>query len=561
MKLDHLRRCRDVGLLLFKFGRGDLVRQSGLAATLADELPADDAPSVQAEALAHELERMGPTFIKLGQLLSTRPDILPPAYANALTRLQDRCAPFAGDVAAGIVEQEIGMPLGSAFEHFSLEPVAAASMAQVHYARLRDGREVAVKVQRPDIRARVEADLAALADIVGFVDRNSEIGHKYDLPGLLVEFRRTILRELDFREEEQNLVTLGRNLDAFPRILVPSPVAPYCTARVLTMEFVHGRKVTTLTSLARIDIDGHALADELFRAYLKQMLADGFFHADPHPGNVFLAENGRHLALLDLGMVARVTPPTQERLLQLTLALMDRRPDDVARIILLAGVKVGDVDEPKFRREIAELVTTVQDSQVKDLQLGRFVLEITRVSVGNGIRLPPEFALIGKALLNLDQIARTLAPSFDPNEALRRHAASIVQQRVQRDLSLASVFQGVIETQNLLHSLPARLNLILGRLADNELKVNVDAIDEDTLMSGMQKVANRIATGLVLAALIVGAAMLMNVPTTFTILGYPGFAMMLFIVAAAGGLALVINILASDVRERRLKRRPRRHAR
>ena len=555
MKLEHLKRYRDVGMLLFKFGRGDLVRQSGLAATFAADIDTDARPTADAEALAGELERLGPTFIKLGQLLSTRPDILPPAYAAALTRLQDRCAPFPGELAQQIVEQEIGVRISKAFEHFALEPVAAASMAQVHYARLRDGREVAVKVQRPDIRERVEADLSAFADIIGFFDRNTDLGRKYDLPGLLVEFRRTILRELDFREEAANLVTLGQNLAEFPRILVPTPVRDYSTSRVLTMEFVHGRKVTSLSALTRLEVDGDVLADELFRAYLKQMLADGFFHADPHPGNVFLAENGRHIALLDLGMVARVTPPTQERLLQLTLAIMDRRPDDAARVILLAGEKVGECDEHAFRREIADIVSHLQDSQVKDIQLGRFVLELTRVAVKNGIRLAPEFALIGKALLNLDQIARTLAPTFDPNEALRRHAVGIVQQRMRRDMSLANVFQGAIETQNLMHSLPGRLNQILGLLADNELRVNVDAIDEATLMSGMQKVANRIAMGLVLAALIVGAAMLMDVPTDFVILGYPGIAMILFLAAAGGGLVLLATILASDVRERRLKRK------
>jgi predicted unusual protein kinase regulating ubiquinone biosynthesis (AarF/ABC1/UbiB family) len=271
---------------------------------------------------------------------------------------------------------------------------------------------------------------------------------------------------------------------------------------------------------------------------------------------VFLADNGS-LVLLDLGMVARVTPPTQERLLQLTLALIDRRPDDAARVILLAGERVGEVDEAAFRREMAVLVSRLQDSQVKDIELGRFVLEITRCAVRNGIRLPPEFALIGKALLNLDEIARTLAPAFDPNEAMRRHAGSIVQQRLRRDMTLAGLFQGAIETQNLMHSLPGRLNQILGRIADNELRVNVDAIDEATLMSGMQKVANRITVGLVLAALIVGAAMLMDVETSFRLFGYPGFAMLLFIAAAGGGLWLVITILASDVKERKLKHRRR----
>lgn len=553
MKIEHLKRYRDVALLLLKFGRAEYVRHPSIAATSADELPPDAPTLADAEALAHELERLGPTFIKLGQLLSTRPDILPPAYANALTRLQDACAPFPGEEAKRIVEDELGVRLSKAFEHFAEQPVAAASMSQVHYARLRDGREVAVKVQRPDIRARVEADLEAITDIVSFLERSTELGRKFDLAGLLAEFRRTVLRELDFREEAANLVTLSRNLVDFPRILVPLPVSDYSSVRVLTMEFVRGRKVTTLSPLNRLEMDGDALADELFRAYLKQMLADGFFHADPHPGNVFLADNG-HLVLLDLGMVARVTPPTQERLLQLTLSLIDRRPDDAARVILLAGERVGDTHEAGFRREISALLSRLQGSQVKDIQLGRFVLEITRTAVRHGIRLPPEFALIGKALLNLDQIARTLSPTFDPNEALRRHAASIVEQRMRRDLSLAGVFQGELETQNLLHSLPGRLNQILGRLADNEIKVNVDAIDEATLMAGMQKVANRIAMGLVLAALIIGAAMLMSVPTTFVIFGYPGIAMLLFLAAAGGGLALLITILASDVKARRRNR-------
>jgi ubiquinone biosynthesis protein len=556
MKIEHLKRYRDVALLLLKFGRGDLVRQSGMAATFADQLPPDAPAPVDAEALAHELERLGPTFIKLGQLLSTRPDILPPAYANACARLQDNCAPFSGEEAKRIVSDELGVRLSKAFEYFADKPVAAASMSQVHYARLRDGREVAVKVQRPDIRARVEADLEAMTDIVGFLERSTELGRKFDLAGLLAEFRRTVLRELDFREEAANLVTLSRNLVDFPRILVPRPVTDYSTARVLTMDFVRGRKVTNLSPLTRLEMDGDALADELFRAYLKQMLADGFFHADPHPGNVFLADNG-HLVLLDLGMVARVTPPTQERLLQLTLSLIDRRPDDAARVILLAGERTGDTNEAGFRREVSGLVTRLQGSQAKDVQLGRFVLEVTRTAVRHGIRLPPEFALIGKALLNLDQIARTLSPTFDPNEALRRHAAIIVEQRMRRDLSLAGVFQGALETQNLLHSLPGRLNQILGRLADNEIKVNVDAIDEATLMAGMQKVANRIAMGLVLAALIIGAAMLMSVPTTFVIFGYPGLAMLLFLAAAGGGLALLISILASDVQARRGRRPPR----
>lgn len=552
MKLEHLKLYRDVALLLVRFGRADLVRQSGIAADIGEPLPEADEVAVPADIarLAHEFERLGPTFIKLGQLMSTRPDILPPAYADALTRLQDDCAPFPGEEARAIVADELGVRMSKLFEHFDVAPVAAASMSQVHYARLRDGREVAVKVQRPNIRARIESDLEALADVAGFFERNTDLGRRFDLAGLLREFRRTLLRELDFREEAGNLVTLAQNLAGFTRIVVPRPVPDYSTSRVLTMQFVHGRKVTALTPLARLELDGKVLADELFRAYLKQMLADGFFHADPHPGNVFLVDPWR-IALIDLGMVARIAPPTQERLLQLTLSLIDRRPDDAARVLLSAGVHVGDVDEPAFRRDIFELVSRLQDAQVKDIQLGRFVLEMTRVALQHRIRLPGEFALIGKALLNLDQIARTLAPDFDPNDAMRRHAAGIVEQRFRRELSMAGLFQGAIETQNLVHNLPGRVNTILARLADNEFKLRIDAFEEQNLMAGLQKVANRIATGLVLAALIVGAAMMMDIPSAYTILGYPAIAILLFFTAAGGGLVLLGTILANDVRSRR----------
>jgi predicted unusual protein kinase regulating ubiquinone biosynthesis (AarF/ABC1/UbiB family) len=553
MKLEHLKLYRDIALLLVKFGRSDLVRQSGIAHAFVEPLPTAEHPA-KAESLAHEIEKLGPTFIKLGQLLSTRPDIVPPAYATALSRLQDDCAPFPGVEAERIVAEELGVPLSQVFEHFDVKPVAAASLAQVHHARLRGGREVAVKVQRPGIRARVESDLEALAGVAAFFERNTELGRKFDLRGLLVEFRRTMLRELDFREEAGNLLKLSQNLADFRRIVVPTPMLDYTTSRVLTMEFVHGRKVTTITELTRLEVDGRALADELFSAYLKQMLADGFFHADPHPGNVFIVDDSR-VALLDLGMVAHVAPTTQERLLQLTLSMMDRRPDDAARVLLLAGERVGDADEAGFRRDIFELIGRLHDTHASEAKVGRFVLEVVATAMRHGIRLPSEFALIGKALINLDQIARTLAPSFDPNDSLRRHVASIVEQRFRRDLSLAAVFQGALETQNLLHSLPGRVNQILGMLADNQLRVNVDAIDEATLMAGMQKVANRIATGLVLAALVIGAAMLMDVPTSFRILGYPGFAILLFLAAAAGGIYLVGTIWLHDVRERRLKRR------
>jgi ubiquinone biosynthesis protein len=279
------------------------------------------------------------------------------------------------------------------------------------------------------------------------------------------------------------------------------------------------------------------------------MLRDGLFHADPHPGNVFLVD-GR-IALIDLGMVARVTPGLQDRLLQLLIAVSENRADDAAKALLLIALSREGADEAGFKRAVTDLVSQHQETMTERPQVGRAVLLLLKVAGENGIRMPPELAMIGKTLLNLDEIAYTLAPRFDPNAAIRRPAAEITEQRFARDLSLGSMFSAAVDLKNFVQHLPGRVNRILDRLADNEFQIKVDAIDEAALMEGMQKVANRITVGLVLAALIVGAALLMGVPTSFVIFGYPGLAILLFLGAAAGGVALVFTILMNDIKGRR----------
>ncbi len=532
---------------------------SSSRAGLAELMPAepDEAGTTpaQAEELAADIEKLGPTFIKLGQLLSTRPDIVPPAYAQALARLQDDVAPFPFAEVERIVTEELGVRLSKAFSFVDEAPLAAASIAQVHRARLRDGREVAIKVQRPGIRERVLDDLEALSDIARFLVEHTEFGSRYDVDQLFEQFSKSLLRELDFRQEAIHLLSLARNLKDIEDICVPEPVLGYSTSRVLTMEFIGGTKVTALSPLARMEIDGERLADALFRAYLKQMLRDGLFHADPHPGNVFLV-NGK-IALIDLGMVAHVAPGMQDRLLQLLLAVADNRADDAAKTLLLLGELREDADQAAFQRGVADLVAQHQEVTLQRPQVGRAVLMLLKVAADNGVRLPPELAMIGKTLLNLDEIGLTLAPRFDPNAAIRRHAAEITEQRMARDFSLGALFSTAVDLKNFVQHLPGRVNRILDRLADNEFQVKVDAIDEAQLMEGMQKVANRISLGLILAALIVGAALLMRVETPFTLFGYPGLAILLFLAAAAGGIALAVSILVSDIRA---KRRPRRTA-
>jgi ubiquinone biosynthesis protein len=546
LKAHHLKRYKDIASLLIRHGRADLAQ----AIQMDENLPQDDSASADVisgnpEQLARDLEKLGPTFIKLGQLLSTRSDLLPQPYLDALSRLQDNIAPFPFAEIEDIVSSELGVRLSKAFGDFDNVPLAAASLGQVHRAKLRDGREVVVKVQRPGIQQIILEDLEAFREMAVFIDKHTDIGRRFAFQDMLEEFRKALLRELDYRREALNLVTLGNNLRRYERIVVPQPIDDYTTSRILTMDYIAGTKITEMSPLARIDFDGRALADELCRAYLDQILVDGFFHADPHPGNLLVTHDGR-LALLDLGMVSRIDPQMQERLLKLILAVTDGRGNDVAQIVMQLGTRLEGADDSRFQREISDLVAVAQDATAEQIKVGRIVMGLSRKAAENGIRPAPELTLLGRALLHMDDVSRSLDPQFNPTESVRRHSDSIMQRHVLKRLSPSAMFSSALETYELAQQLPARLNALFEALIGNKLEVKVNAFDESRLMDNLQKIANRIAMGVVLAALIVGAALLMQVRTSFTLFGYPGLAMILFLLAAFCGFALVLSILFND---------------
>ncbi|HJR53499.1 MAG TPA: AarF/ABC1/UbiB kinase family protein [Gemmatimonadota bacterium] len=548
----RLERFGEIARLLWKYGRSDLVEQAGIAPELREREPAlgGEAPA-GAEQLADDLEAMGPTFIKLGQILSTRADLLPAAYLQALARLQDRVEPLPFEVVQRTVEEELGVRIGKAFLTFDAEPLASASLGQVHAAALRDGRLVAVKVQRPGIRARIREDLEALDSVAALLDKHTEWGRRYHLEGMIREFGGSLARELDYRAEAANLEQLAGQLAEYDRLYVPQPIHDYTTERVLTMELVHGRKVTDISPMARLEMDGERLAEQLFEAYLKQILVDGRFHADPHPGNIFLTDDGR-VALIDLGMMGRIPESMRGDLLRLVVAVGEGRGDEAARVARELGEVDEDLHDPsEYRRRVEDLVERYHGARVADLEVGSIVMEIANIAGSSGVRVPSELTMLGKTLLNLDAVGRALAPEFDPDASIRSKAAELLARRMRREFSPGNISNAALEIFDFLQHLPARANKILDRAAKNELAIRVEAIDERTLVEGFQKVANRIAMGLVLAALIVGAALLMQVRTSFTILGYPGLAILCFLGAACGGLALVGSILLGDRNDKR----------
>jgi ubiquinone biosynthesis protein len=551
LKPRHLKLYADLGRIFVRYGRSDLAAGGGLEAGL---LEGEQAPSEgeaggdrtrKGEDLARDLEALGPTFIKAGQLLSTRPDLLPVEYLVGLSRLQDEVEPFDSEEAERILAEELGVRISKAFSRFDSEPIASASLGQVHYAEMRDGRPVAVKIQRPGVRQQVASDLEAMEEVAGIMAERTELGKRFDLVAMVGEFRRTLLEELDYRKEARNLERLGRNLTKFDRLLVPSPIMDFTTSKVLVMEWVRGVKITSLSPLGRMDLDGKELAGQLFEAYLQQVLVDGFFHADPHPGNLSLTSDHR-IALLDLGMVARISSELQEKMVRFLMAVSEGDGEEAAQVAMKLGERGPNFDESGFVASVTELVDRQQGVVAKDIELGKVVLGVTRMASEHGVRIPGDLSMLGKTLLNLDRVGRTLDPEFDPNEAIRTHVAGILRQRMWKQASPGRVAASLLEMNDFVQELPTRLNKTLDLLSTNRLRFTVDAFDQVYMMEGLQKIANRIALGLVMAALIVGAALLMQVDTTFTLFGYPGLAMILFIAAVAGGVALVVSIVRSD---------------
>ncbi|HXC98179.1 MAG TPA: AarF/UbiB family protein [Verrucomicrobiae bacterium] len=549
----QIKRYKEIVRLLWKYGRSDLVRQLN-----ADEGPERPEPeNVEGvepipEQLADDLEAMGPTYIKLAQILASRPDLVPEKYLVALARLQDNVKPFSFEEVEKVITAELGVRLSKAFSFFERKPIAAASLGQVHLARLRDGRPVVVKVQRPDIQDQIAQDFEVLASIAGFLDAHTETGRRHRFLTVLEEFKIAIQQELDYAREAENLRVLGENLKDFERIQIPRPVSDYSTHRVLTMDYIEGRKITALSPLVRLDLEGHSLAEELFTAYLKQVLVDGVFHADPHPGNVFLTEDNR-IALLDLGMVGHTTPAMQENLLKLLLAIADNDSETAADVVVRISQQRDEFDRMEFIRLVRQVMAAQQNGGLQQLDIGKSLLEVSRSAADNGLFIPSELALLGKTLLQLDEVGRILDPAFDPNASVRRNIFGLVSQRMRKNTTPAGVLHSLINTKQFMTALPAHLTKIMDSLANAEFEVKVKTMDAGVVVEGIQKVANRITAGIILAALIVGAALLMRVQTDFRIFGYPGLAILCFLGAAGGGFFLLMTILLQDRRQHRKK--------
>jgi ubiquinone biosynthesis protein len=580
------RLAATVGLFT-RYGLADFAKQQGLSILTSETEPVDEGGSTadKAVALRKRLVELGPAYVKLGQVLSTRPDLFPPVYIQELSRLQDDVDPIPISDVERVVEEELHGRLSKLFGTFDPDPLGSASLGQVHAAELRDGRPVVVKVQRPNIRPQLADDLEFFRELARFLSSHTATGARVDMVGVVQQLERALADELDYRIEARNSATFRRNLAEFPRVLVPRVIEAYSTERVLTTERVRGLKLDAITPFMRLEYDFEPVVDELTRAYLKQITLDGHFHADPHPGNVFvllptsenpptpsetkandrravqrpaataLAEIGRQaeanaapvpfemdvkISLIDFGMTARLSTSLREQVIRLLLDLADNRGDDAAETLVEVGTPLPDFDRAAYVHDMAALIARNYELAVGEVQFGQVLFEVINISFQRGLRLPAELTLLAKAMFNLDGVTRALDPTYSPIETIRAFGSQIAAERARRDMSPRRLFQLATQSGNLVTALPHRLDLITQRMAAGEFQTRIDVPELNRLTQSLQKVANRVFSGVVLAGLLIASAMLIQYQRA---LGTAGF-----VLAGALGLWMVGTIAWTDRR-------------
>lgn len=552
LKAGHATRYLALGRLLLKH------RDASLGGTAADaELdlegftPDEDAATEDdARRLVDELVRMGPTFVKLGQLLSTRADLLPPVYLEALSRLRDDVEPLEPGVAEQVVEDELGVRISTAFGSFEPEPIGSASLGQVHRATLRDGRPVAVKVQRPGIRRRALEDLEVIAELAEFVDSHSDRASRLGLGAMVAEFRRSLMDELDYRREAEHQKVFGTILAGFDRISVPQPVDDYTTSRVLTMDYVDGQSIDSLGPLGRTELDHEGLADQLIGAYLEQVLVHGFFHADPHPGNVLLTPDHR-LVLIDVGMVAKLSPVAQEQLLRLLLAVSDGDSSAAVDALEHLGDRLEGYDADALRAQVTELLLRYGNATVGRLAAGRSLAELAMAASSCGLRPGAALSMLAKSLLNLDQVARTLDPGARVDEVIEKHVAAVMRSRMLDSARPAKVLRSALDAAAFAEQLPGRVNTVLESLAEGRFTLRLEGLDEASVIRGAQKMANRVVAGVMIAAFVVAAALFSGAPHGATVWGYPVLTVVFLALAVATAGWVAVGVVRRDLPQRR----------
>lgn len=543
----NLRRYRQIGEILLRHGFGYLIQQADLIHILPpfrriQSYKAQDSSLSLATRIRLVFEELGPTFIKFGQILSTRPDLIPPDIIKELEKLQSDVQPVEFLKIQKQIEGELKCSLDQVFDYFEPQPLAAASIGQVHRGRLRDGTEVVVKVQRPNVRQVITADLEILYSLARSVNERLA-KNNIDVIGMVSEFSRVLQKELDYTKEARNIERFRYNFRNVENVKVPEVYWSFTTEKILTMEFLDGHKLSEIATLKQSKMDIAKIGNIAAHAFMKQVFEDGFFHADPHPGNLLVLKDGR-LGIIDFGMMGRIDEKTMQTLARLLVAVVKKKSEDIIEILMELEAFIA-----KPSRELVLDLEEVMDyhygKTLKELDFSQIIEDLLELVRRHPLRMPNEFLLLSKALITLEGTGSALVPDFNVVEVAEPYAKNWMKEYYSPTSVIERGIRSSTEWLETLSKLPSNLDSVLRTMDEGELRIRFQHEGLENFINRLDIISNRIAFGLITGALIVGSSLLFSIDSGPRFLQVPLIGLSGFFIAGIMGLWLLISILRS----------------
>lgn len=550
LNIRSLRRARHVIGVMMAYGFESLIEHLNLAQLIARGRRlfrgggARVARLSPAERMRLALEELGPAFIKLGQLLSTRSDIIPKSYVAEFAKLQDQVPGFPFAEVRERIRQELGGEIEEFFSCFAEKPIAAASIAQVHHATLPSGEEVVVKIRRPGIVEEVEADIDVLMGLAYLAERRFPENRSFEPVELVGEFSRSIRREMDLSREGYAIERIAADFAGDPTLHFPKVYRELTTPGILTLEFIDGIKVSDLDALERAGLDRRLIARRGADAFLRQVLEHGFFHGDPHPGNIFILP-GNVICLLDYGMIGKLDASSREFLVEFLLSVSTRDPDRILSLLLYSGDITDSLDSRALKRDLADFIEGFYEVPLTETSVGKILTELIEVIAAHRIHFRPDFMMLAKALITVEGMGRMLDPEFDMLERMRPFVERAASEKYSPGRVAREVGTRLGSFVNLVKNLPDDMKELLNRLNRNKFKIDLEHRGLDHFIRELDKSSNRLSASLIIAALIVGSSLIMQTGKGPHLFGFPAFAFIGYTFAGLMGFWLVIAIFRS----------------
>jgi ubiquinone biosynthesis protein len=546
----RLKRYNQIINVLIKNGFGHLVQKTGVLGVFNRSKSAmdknfEDVPKIsKPERVRKVIEELGPTFIKLGQILSTRPDLLPAEYINELKNLQDNAIKISFEKIKKVIENQIGDNIENIFEYIEEEPLAAASIAQVHRARLLTGEDVVVKVMKPEIFSTIENDLSILYDIATLVEDKIEKSYIYQPVNMVEELSDAIKKELDFTREARNTDKFAKHYKNNKEVFVPHIYWEYTHKRVIVMEYVDGIKVNDLKGLKEKNIDTKKLARTVADCFMNQVFKQGYFHADPHPGNILVLDDSK-IALIDFGMVGTIDDWMMNTLLSLLVNIVEKDIKRTTHFIIKIGIPRKEVNEAALRKDVKEFIDEYYDKSLEEIEVSTALNDVFGIALRHGISMPSQLTLLVKALVTIEGVVLEIDSSFKLIEVLKHYTKKAVKDRYKPANMYREIKDYIEELFDNISNMPMQLSDLLTKINSDKIKVDIVHSGFDELIFNMNKMVNRVVLAIVVAAIIVGSALLAQVPGKQKVFGVPviGFAGFLF--GGIIGIWIIVSIMRS----------------